>query len=234
MVKLDEKTGKIQWHYQQTPHNIYDWDFQDPPVLTSAGGRQVAIGAGKSGVVVALDARSGKPVWKRPVGIHNGHDDDPLHAMNGEYSKLKTPMEVFPGTLGGVIAPMAADDSTLFVPVVNHSMTVLSPSEITESSAATGELVAIDIASGKIEWKKKLPAPAYGAPTVVNDLVFATSSEGIVYGLDAKSGGEVWQSSLPAGTNAGVMASGEFLLAPAGLPLAEGQIAELVAYRLGG
>jgi glucose dehydrogenase len=233
MVKLDEKTGKIQWHFQQTPHNIYDWDFQDPPVLTSAGGKELAIGAGKSGVVVAIDANSGKPVWKRPVGVHNGHDDDPLHAMRGEYSKLKTPMEVYPGTLGGVIAPMAASDSTLFVPVVNHSMTVLSPSEITESSEATGELVAIDIASGKIEWTKKLSAPAYGAPTVANDLVFATTSEGLVYGLDAKSGGEVWQSSLPAGTNAGVMASGEYLIAPAGLPLAEGQIAELVAYRLG-
>ena len=39
MVKLDAKTGKMQWYYQQTPHDIYDWDFQDPPILVSAGGR---------------------------------------------------------------------------------------------------------------------------------------------------------------------------------------------------
>jgi len=39
MVKLDEKTGKMDWYYQQTPHNIYDWDFQNPPVLVDAGGR---------------------------------------------------------------------------------------------------------------------------------------------------------------------------------------------------
>jgi outer membrane protein assembly factor BamB len=233
MVKLDEKTGKMDWHYQQTPHNIYDWDFQDPPVLTSAGGKELAIGAGKSGVVVALDAKSGKPVWKRPVGTHNGHDNDPVYAMNGEYSKLKAG-EVFPGTLGGVIAPMAANDSTLFVPIVNHSMTVLSPSEITESSSATGELVALDIATGKVEWTKKLPQPAYGAPTVVNDLVFATSAEGSIYALDSKSGGEVWQATLPAGTNTGVMPNGEYLIAPAGLPVAEGQVPEIVAYRLGG
>jgi glucose dehydrogenase len=234
MVKLDEKAGKMQWYYQQTPHNVYDWDFQDSPVLTGAGGRDLAIGAGKSGVVVALDAKSGKPVWKRPVGVHNGHDEDSLYAMKGEYSKLKAPATVFPGQLGGVIAPMAADDSTLFVPVVNHSMTVASPSELTESSAATGELVALDIATGKVEWKKKLPGPAYGAPTVVNDLVFETTAEGAVYALDASSGGEVWQTSLPAGTNAGVMADGDTLIAPAGLPVAEGQVAELVAYRLGG
>jgi outer membrane protein assembly factor BamB len=234
MVKLDEKTGKMQWYYQQTPHNIYDWDFQDPPVLVDAGGRELAIGAGKSGVVVAIDANTGKPVWKRPVGIHNGHDNDPLYAMRKEYSKLKTPATVFPGQLGGVISPMATNGSTLFVPVVNHSMVVSSPYELTEESTASGELVALDLANGKIEWTKKLPQPAYGAPTVVNDIVFQTSFEGIIYGLDAKSGGEVWQASLPAGTNAGVMVNGDTLVAPAGLPVIEGQTAEIVAFRLGG
>jgi alcohol dehydrogenase (cytochrome c) len=233
MVKLDERTGKMDWFYQQTPHNIYDWDFQDSPVLTSAGGRELAIGAGKSGVVVALDAKTGKPVWKQPVGTHTGHDNDPTYAMNGEYSKIKTG-EVFPGQLGGVIAPMASDGSTLYVPIVNHSMTVVSGSELTESSAATGELVALDVASGRVKWKKQLPQPAYGAPIVVNDLVFATTFDGVVYALDSKSGGEVWQATLPAGINTGVMVSGEYLLAPAGLPVAEGQVPELVAYRLGG
>ena len=233
VVKLDEDTGKMDWYYQQTPHNIYDWDFQNPPVLINAGGKDLAIGSGKSGIVVALDAKTGKPVWKQPVGTHNGHDNDPLYAMRGEYSKIETG-EAFPGTLGGIIAPLASDGSTLFVPIVNHSMTVLSGSEITESSAATGELVALDAATGKPKWKEKLPAPAYGAPTVVNDLVFATTSEGVVHAFDASSGGEVWQAGLPAGTNVGAMPSGEYLIAPAGLPLAEGQIAQIVAFKLGG
>jgi alcohol dehydrogenase (cytochrome c) len=233
VVKLDEKTGKMDWYYQQTPHNIYDWDFQNPPVLLSAGGRELAIGSGKSGIVVALDAKTGKPVWKQPVGTHNGHDDDPLHAMRGEYSKIETG-EAFPGTLGGVIAPLAADDSNVYVPVVNHSMTVVSGSEISESSPSTGEVVALDIATGKPKWKKSLPAPVYGAPTVVNDLVFETTSDGTVYALDAQSGGEVWVANLPAGTNVGVMANGEYLIAAAGLPIAQGQVPEMVAYKLGG
>ena len=233
MVKLDEQSGKMDWFYQQTPHNIYDWDFQNPPVLVSAGGKDLAIGSGKSGIVVALDQKTGKPVWKQPVGTHNGHDDDPLLAMRKEYSKIK-PGEVFPGQLGGVIAPLAADATTLYVPIVNHSMTLVSGSEVSESSAATGELVALDIASGKFKWKKKLPAPAYGAPTVVGDLVFETTSEGLIYGLDAKTGGEIWQGGLPAGTNAGVIASGEYLIGAAGLPLAEGQVPEMVAFKLGG
>lgn len=233
MVKLDPKTGKVIWHYQQTPHNIYDWDFQDSPVMVTVGGREMAIGAGKSGVVVAIDPKTGKPIWKTPVGVHNGHDNDPLYAMRGEYNKIKTG-EVFPGELGGVIAPMATDGKRLYVPVVNHSMTVRSGSEISEESAATGEVVALNLKTGKQEWNRELEQPAYGATLVVNDLVFATTADGSIHALKADSGGEVWQAALPAGTNAGVMVSGDMLLAPAGLPLAEGQKASLVAFRLGG
>ena len=233
MVKLDPKTGKVIWHYQQTPHNIYDWDFQDSPVMVTVGGKEMAIGAGKSGVVVAIDPKTGKPIWKTPVGVHNGHDNDPLYAMRGEYNKIKLG-EVFPGQLGGVIAPMATDGKRLYVPVVNHSMTVRSGSEISEESAATGEVVALNLANGKIEWNRELEQPAYGATLVVNDVVFATTADGIVHALKADSGGEVWQAALPSGTNAGVMVSGDMMLAPAGLPLAEGQKASLVAFKLGG
>jgi outer membrane protein assembly factor BamB len=234
MVKLDAKTGKMQWHFQRTPHDLYDWDFQDPPILVSAKGRELAIGGGKSGIVTAVDAQTGKPVWELPVGKHNGRDDDGLLAMRGEYSKLKDGV-VAPGYLGGVIAPMAANKTTVFVPVVNSPIKVTKGSEIGEAGlGSTGELVAIDIASGKEVWNAELETPAYGAPLVVNDLVFATSFEGVIHGFDAKTGGEVWQGSLPAGTNSGVMVSGDTLVAAAGLPLAEGQTPQIVAYKLGG
>jgi outer membrane protein assembly factor BamB len=233
LVKLDERTGKLDWYYQQTPHDLYDWDFQDPPILASAGGHELAIGAGKSGVVVAVDAETGKPVWKTPVGKHNGHDQDSLYAMRGEYSKIKLGT-VYPGTLGGVIAPMAANDTTLFVPVVNHPLTVESGTQLGEGGEATGELVALDIASGKVEWKNQLAVPVYGSPTAVNDMVFVATPDGAVYGLDAKSGGEVWTESLPAGSNSGLAVSGDTLLVPAGLPAAQGQKPALVAFRLGG
>jgi outer membrane protein assembly factor BamB len=235
MVKLDAKTGKMAWYYQQTPHDVYDWDFQDSPILAQAGGRQVAIGAGKSGIVVAVDRKTGRPVWKRPVGKHSGHDEDGLLAMRGEYSKLKAGSTVYPGTLGGVIAPMAANKTTVFVPVVNHPVAASkSGGEIQESSEMTGEMVAIDIKTGKVEWNQEFPAAAFGAPAAVNDMVFFTTFDGTVHGLDAKTGGEVWQGALPAASNTAVAVDGDTLLVPAGLPTAEGQTAELVAYRLGG
>jgi outer membrane protein assembly factor BamB len=233
LVKLDPDTGKLIWYYQETPHNLYDWDFQNSPILTKVKGRDVAIGSGKSGFVVAVDVKTGKVVWRKMVGVHNGHDKDNIYAMRGEYDKIKLG-EVFPGQLGGVIAPMAADDKRVYVPIVDHSMTLRSGTEISEESAAEGELAALNLETGKLEWETGMPSPAYGALIVSNDLVFATSSEGVVHAFNVNGGGEVWQAALPAGTNAGVMISGDMLVAGAGLPVAEGQVPKLVAYKLGG
>jgi glucose dehydrogenase len=234
LVKLNAKTGKLEWYYQVTPHDVYDWDFQDPPILATVGGKQLAIGAGKSGQVVAVDAKSGKLVWRTPVGKHNGHDDDGLLAMRGETAKLPKQATVWPGLLGGVIAPMAASKTTLFVPVVNHPLTVENGVTIGEGEEIGGEMVALDIATGKEEWSEEYEAPAFGAPVAVNDMVFFATYDGVLHGLDGGSGGEVWTEELPAGSNSGMTASGDTLIVPAGLPLAEGQIPALVAYRLGG
>jgi alcohol dehydrogenase (cytochrome c) len=233
LVKLDPETGKLLWYYQETPHNIYDWDFQNSPIIAKAGGREVAIGSGKSGFVVAVDVKTGKPVWRTSVGKHNGHDEDNMLAMRGEFDKIKKG-EVFPGALGGVIALAAADDKRIYVPIVNHSLTLLSGEETTEEGAATGEVAALDIATGKIVWQAEMPQPAFGSLLVSNDVVFATTADGVIHALDSAKGGEIWQAALPSGSNAGVMISGDTLVAGAGLPAAEGQTPKLVAYRLGG
>lgn len=234
VVKLDPDNGKMLWHYQETPHNLYDWDFQNPPILAKSKGRDVAIGSGKSGFVTAVDAKTGKRIWRTSVGRHNGHDKDNLYALRGEFDKIK-PGVVYPGQLGGVIAPAAADSERVYVPIVNIPMTVVSGTEITEEGGEVdGEVAALDINTGKVLWTAKVLSPAYGALVVANDLVFATSSEGTIHAFDAKSGGEVWQAALPAGANAGVMISGDTLVTGAGLLAAEGQQATLVAYKLGG
>jgi outer membrane protein assembly factor BamB len=233
IVKLDATTGKLEWYYQLTPHDLYDHDLQDPPILATVGGRQVVIAAGKGGYVIAVDGATGKLLWKRSVGIHNGHDNDNLYALKHEYSKLKVPETVYPGLLGGVIAPMSTNGSTVFVPVVNHSVTIASQGETQETGPTTGEVVAVDAATGAVRWDHKLPGPAFGATTAVNDLVFATTFEGALYALNASTGATVWQAKLPAGTNTGVAVDGDTLIAPAGAALESGQTPTLVAYRLG-
>ncbi|HEY2054056.1 MAG TPA: PQQ-binding-like beta-propeller repeat protein, partial [Solirubrobacterales bacterium] len=234
LVKLNAKTGKLEWYHQVTPHDVYDWDFQDPPILAEVGGKKLAIGAGKSGQVVAVDQNSGKVVWQTAVGKHNGHDDDGLLAMRGEYSKLPKEATVYPGIIGGVIAPMAASKTTLFVPVVNHPLTVENGETIGEGEEMTGELVALDLATGKVKWNKSYEQAAFGAPVAVNDMVFVTTFDGALHGLDASTGGELWTAALPAGSNSGVVASGNSLVVASGIAVAEGQVPSLVAYHLGG
>ncbi|MGH3149442.1 MAG: PQQ-binding-like beta-propeller repeat protein, partial [Streptosporangiaceae bacterium] len=77
VVKLS-RAGKLLWYYQLTPHDLYDWDLQDPPVLSTANGRPVVIDGGKAGILIELDAQTGKLLWKRPVGGHDGHENDGL------------------------------------------------------------------------------------------------------------------------------------------------------------
>jgi outer membrane protein assembly factor BamB len=232
ILKLNARTGKLKWYYQLTPHDIYDWDLQDPPILMKIGGRQAVVAAGKAGIVIALDARTGKLLWKQPVGLHDGHENDSLYAMKGEYAKLQLPETVYPGRLGGVIAPMATNGSTVFVPVVNIPQEIKSSLEVEEPAPDTGELVALDAATGAVKWVKQLPTPAFGSATVVNDVVLTTAFLGGLYAFDAESGRQLWKTKLPAGTNAGVTVSGDTVIAPAGFTEGKGQHPTIVAYRL--
>jgi outer membrane protein assembly factor BamB len=230
VVKLDAKTGKLKWHYQLTPHAVCVWDLQDSPMLLDAGGRKLVVAAGKAGIVIALNRQTGHLVWKMPVGIHNGHDDDGLLAMKGDYAKLKLPMKVFPGSLGGVAAPISTDGSSVFVPVVNHSGTLYSQSEAEQSKVTTGELVAIDAATGKVEWNHLFRSAPTGATSSVNNLAFATTYDGSLYALDATSGKVAWKARLPGGIDAGLAFDDTTLVAPAGLS----ETPKIVAYKLTG
>lgn len=233
VVKLNAKTGKLDWYYQLTPHALCDWDLQGPPMLIDAGNRNLVVIAGKSGIVIAVDRDSGKLVWKRSVGIHNGHDRDGPRAMKGNYSNLRLPLTVYPGSLGGVMGQLSTDGSHIFAPVTNHATTLTRRLTPNEAAPKTGELIAIDAASGSISWKHKFSSAAVGATNVVNDLVFATTLDGTVYAFEDESGKLAWQSSLPAGISAGLGFSESMLLAPAGVASKPNQSAELVAYRLG-
>lgn len=236
VVKLDHRTGKVIWYNQVLPHDIYDWDLQNSPVLTHAGGRPVVVAAGKAGFVYQFDPETGRMLWKTSVGKHNGHDEDNLHAMNEEYDKLPAlPVEVYPGVLGGVISPIAVDRTTVYASVNNYSATWVgqdSPPQLSSFSEGTGELVALDLVTGRIKWSHPLPASPYGAASVVNDLVFTTTFDGTLHAVNTRTGKLAWQSKLPAHSNSAVAINGEYVITGAGWPQAPGEKAEIVAYRL--
>ena len=71
VVKLSP-AGNLPWYYQLTPHDLFDWDLQNSPVLTTANGQPVVIDGGKAGILIELNAHTGKPLWNLPVGVHSG------------------------------------------------------------------------------------------------------------------------------------------------------------------
>ncbi len=236
LVKLDGDTGELLWFNQVLPHDLYDWDLHLSPVLAQTGGRKVVIVAGKMGYVFAMDAATGKTIWKTIVGKHNGHDDDNLAALAGNLSALpKLPALVYPGTVGGVETPLAVDGDTVYASVVNLGSTYVTQTRIEmDHTKGSGELVALDLATGEIEWVTKIPRPAYGSMTVTNDLVFTNRLDGVVLALDKATGELVWQRRLPTSTNASLAIAGDTLVTAASYPF--GPLAgqpQIVAFRLG-
>jgi glucose dehydrogenase len=159
IVKLNQTTGQLEWYYQAFPDDFHDWDLQISPIYTTVAGRPVVLAAGKGGVVFAFDAMSGQLLWKTAVGIHNGHDDDDRLALDGKL-RLQTPYTLEPGEAGGVETNMAAADGVVYVPVDNLPETFATATARVGTSnffRGKGEMVAIDIATGKPRWATQLP-----------------------------------------------------------------------------
>jgi glucose dehydrogenase len=236
IVKLSQATGKLEWYYQAFPDDFHDWDLQISPIYTTtAAGRPVVLAAGKGGFVFAFDAASGQLLWKTAVGIHNGHDNDDQLALEGTL-QLTTPYILYPGEIGGVETNMAAADGMVYVPVVNVPTTYTSATArvgTPDLTKAAGEMVAIDLATGKQLWTTALPQMPLGGATVSNDLVFTATFTGEVVALSRQDGSIVWKAQLPAGSNATLAIVGNTLLAGAGIPLTATQHPVVVAYRLG-
>jgi outer membrane protein assembly factor BamB/plastocyanin len=237
IVKLNAQSGKLLWSYQLTPHDVSDYDLQNSPLLTSDNGTPIVIDGGKAGILVAVNRETGKLVWKRPVGVHNGHDAIGVEAER-EPSKFKLPLTLEPGDLGGIESPLASNGTTVYAAVNNLAVKYKSQSSLEGEfvggfAAGTGELVAVNGATGNVAWDKKLPSSAYGAATIANDVVFTTTFDGTLYGFESSSGKELFKTKLSANTNAPVMVVGNTVLTAGSFPQAAGQQALIIAYRLG-
>ena len=235
IVKLNQTTGQLEWYYQAFPNDFHDWDLQISPIYTTVAGRPVVLAAGKGGVVFAFDAVSGQLLWKTSVGIHNGHDNDDQLALKGQLH-LQAPYTLEPGEVGGVETNMAAADGVVYVPVDDLPETIstdTAPFGTSNFLQGKGEMVAIDIATGKPLWATQLPQLPLGGATVSNDLVFTTTFTGELMALSRQDGAVVWTAQLPAGSNATLAIVGNTLLAGAGIPLNTTQHPAVVAYRLG-
>ncbi|MBE0481504.1 MAG: PQQ-binding-like beta-propeller repeat protein [Dehalococcoidia bacterium] len=211
MIQLNAQTGSLDWYNQVWPHDIAGYDLHVSPVLASrtvgADTRSIVIGAGKMGHVYAFDRSSGALLWDCPVGIHNAN----THLMT--YPTAGNTVLVYPGPLGGVSSPMAYADGTVYVPVTNLGVNSTGYTQnLLPADKGTGELVAVDVKMGQVKWTGYLPSPSTGGATVVNDLVFTATAEGMIYGYMAATGELVWAHKAPAGVSGAPAVSDTYMI----------------------
>ena len=64
IVALDAKTGKLKWHFQFTPHDVWDYDAQETPALLDTiwqgRPRKLLVQANRNGFFYILDRTDGK------------------------------------------------------------------------------------------------------------------------------------------------------------------------------
>lgn len=243
VVKLSPQ-GKLLWYYQLTPHDLYDWDLQDSPVLTTAHGQPVVVDGGKAGILIELNAQTGKLLWRLPVGVHSGHDNDGLRT---EYAKPAGPFSLpgkfclEPGPFGGIETQLASNGSTTFAAVNNLPVPMTKAHGYDESSAAfraainqgTGEMVAVNQDTGRVEWDDKLRSTPYGAAAVTNDVVFTTTWHGDLYAFDAATGAVLRTIPLSSRTNTPVTIDGDYLITAASVVNSVKQHVLIIAFKLG-
>ena len=233
-VNLDAATGTLRWYHQGIPDDFKDYDMQASPISARIGGVSVVIGSGKMGYVYEMNASTGKLIWKIPVGAHNGHDNDSLQAL-AHHSTLKAPLTILPGSFGGVLADLAVARNRLYVATIDLPLTYPTLNLPTATKAAgspTGEVEALSLATGKVEWDKKVPQLPLGAVTVSHDLVFTTLYDGVLIALNRSTGAIVYRRQLPTSANSPIAIAGNTVIVPAGGPVTStgGGDPQVVAY----
>lgn len=61
-VALEAETGTLRWYVQHIPHDLWDYDLPNPPILARVDGRKVVLHAGKEGWLYVMDAVTGATI----------------------------------------------------------------------------------------------------------------------------------------------------------------------------
>ena len=216
MVAIDLNTGAYKWHFQYIAHDVWDLDAVSPPILTQAkdaSGKtvDVVIHGGKTGHVYVHERSTGKLVR---------FSDAMIPQENMWVLPTKEGARMLPGANGGVEwSPMAIDPrshmvyaANLHQPMTYHVEESPYPGgklwlggafKTIPSEEQWGNLVAVNLDTGKIAWQHKTPQPLIGGVlATAGNLVFNGEANGWFKAFDSKTGKELWKYNCGAGVNA--------------------------------
>ena len=219
VVALDPKTGRRKWHFQFTPHDVHDYDAQQPIVLVDAAWkgqpRKLLLQANRNGYFYVLDRITGEFLsgtsyvknitWAsgltkegRPIVVPNmeptreGRRVCPsLEGASNWYSASFSPRT-------GLFYVQTNDKCGLFTRVDQtweSGKSFMGGTFAAAPEPAQRVLRAIDIQTGKVAWE----LPQFGnvdswggVLATASDLVFFADDSGAFAAADAKSGKRIW------------------------------------------
>jgi alcohol dehydrogenase (cytochrome c) len=226
VIALDPDTGTLKWHYQFSPHNEFDWDSTQVPVLADlewqGKPRKVMLWANRNGIFYVLDRTNGAFMKGQPfvkVNWVDGFDEKGRPIPVPGMAPTKEGTLIYPGNQGGTnwYSPSYSPRTGLFyVPTWENTSTTYvkgdNPPEFREGQGFTGifprrgsttddvhsAIQAIDPKTGQKRWTHRLAAPSTetGVLTTASDVLFSGGRDGAFFALDARSGRLLWQTNL--------------------------------------
>jgi len=232
VLALDPDSGQLKWHFQEIPHD--DWDYDSglgESLILDRDGKKLLVHQNKSGFVFVYDRTSGKieNVW--PM-IHTYNFVKSIDPKTGELIGRNSPRE--PGK-PHFICPWIAGgrswNSGSYNPKTGlwyntameacEEVTVEKQTPVTEPAAglffggdqvakhppggeAYGHLDARDPVTGARKWTVNYKYPPIGSVlSTGGGLVFHGDLEGVVHAYDADSGEQLWSFRTGSGHRGG-------------------------------
>ncbi|MDC6484628.1 PQQ-binding-like beta-propeller repeat protein [Methylophilaceae bacterium] len=94
LIAIDGSTGKILWQFQDTEHDVWDFDVVGPPLLTkikvNAKTIPVVIALSKTGNILMVNRKSGKPIFDYSYQLIDS-GDFPNHQTSKKQKKFTLP-----------------------------------------------------------------------------------------------------------------------------------------------
>jgi alcohol dehydrogenase (cytochrome c) len=218
IIAVDVDAGEIRWHYQCTPHDVWDYDSIAECILFESDGRKLLGHFDKNGYFFVLDRTDGALVNITPfvdrIDWGNITRDGKVTAARFP-DKEGEPVHFYPGPAGAkewVHAAYSPRTELFYVPVQDVGATATRRRrEFKESIPYWGAGVQVDIedmvgsvsafdANGeeKWRWRNELPMCASVLATG-GDLVFAGAPSGEFNALDARTGDLLWRFQCGSG-----------------------------------
>lgn len=218
VVALNADTGELRWYFQFTPHDTYDYDATETPMLVDllwqGKLRKLLLQANRNGFFYVLDRTSGeflaatafvKETWAKEIDSKGR----PVRVPGLEPSSEGT--VVCPQCAGGTnwMAPSYNPQTRLFYfnvregcdvffsepPVYKEGISYWATSYRAAAwKHQAGRVTALDPLTGKTKWRFPLySSPWAGTLTTAGNLVFAGDEDGYLMALQADTGKLLWR-----------------------------------------